>query len=123
MSRVLFLDDSELAVPTFSSVCTFCQHWNRKSGRTCKAFPKGVPMEIWLGENDHRTPFKGDHGIQFEEVDVTDYPVGIMYEAEEEMYECPKCGEEIMYAEDGSLPEKCPGCGAKMARGEEEEAE
>ena len=23
-------------------------------------------MAIWMGENDHKQPFKGDHGIMFE---------------------------------------------------------
>jgi hypothetical protein len=23
-------------------------------------------MEIWTGENDHRKPYPGDHGIRFE---------------------------------------------------------
>jgi len=63
---MLFLDDSELYIPVFSSVCTFCKHWDQKPGRTCEAFPKGIPMEIWMGENKHVRPVKGDHGIQFE---------------------------------------------------------
>jgi len=25
-------------------------------------------MEIWTGENDHKKPYKGDHGIQFEKL-------------------------------------------------------
>jgi len=66
MSRVLFLDDSELYIPVFSSVCTFCKHWNQKPGRTCKAFPEGIPMEIWEGRNKHTEPYEGDQGIQFE---------------------------------------------------------
>ena len=32
----------------------------------CKAFPKGIPAEIYLGENLHLEPVKGDNGIQFE---------------------------------------------------------
>ena len=31
----------------------------------CKAFPKGIPLIITLGNNKHLKPFKGDHGIIF----------------------------------------------------------
>lgn len=63
------IDDSELAKPKFSKVCSFCAHFNLNSAlekkRTCKAFPEGIPDEIFLGRNNHREPFKGDNGIQF----------------------------------------------------------
>lgn len=54
--------------PIYSSVCTLCRHLMLNSDRSCKAFPeiKGIPDEIWMGENNHRKPFAGDHGIQFE---------------------------------------------------------
>ena len=32
----------------------------------CKAFPDGVPREIYSGANDHKKPFPGDNGIQWE---------------------------------------------------------
>tara|TARA_R110000751_G_scaffold49954_2_gene110826 strand:+ start:387 stop:509 length:123 start_codon:yes stop_codon:yes gene_type:complete len=28
----------------------------------------GIPDEILTGEHDHNKPFKGDHGIRFEQV-------------------------------------------------------
>lgn len=31
----------------------------------CKAFPDGIPDEIANGNNNHKLPFPGDHGIQF----------------------------------------------------------
>ena len=34
----------------------------------CEAYPDGVPKEIMLAENDHSSPFEGDHGIQYEAV-------------------------------------------------------
>jgi hypothetical protein len=32
----------------------------------CAAFPGGIPDEIAYGDNDHVSPFPGDHGIQYE---------------------------------------------------------
>lgn len=44
--------------------CLTCVH--KKAGFLCRAFPDGIPMEIQLGENQHREPYPGDHGIQYE---------------------------------------------------------
>jgi hypothetical protein len=44
-------------------ICGFCIHLQKKG---CKAFPKGIPQEIYGGGNNHHKPFPGDHGIQFE---------------------------------------------------------
>lgn len=32
----------------------------------CKAFPKGIPGEIAYGDVLHTSPYKGDHGTQYE---------------------------------------------------------
>lgn len=67
------IDDSELKFK-FSDVCTYCKHLDienskfKKGGNVCAAFPDGIPDEIWLGKNDHKKPYKGDYGIQFEHV-------------------------------------------------------
>lgn len=65
-------DLSECSVPSLSPVCVLCRHWRVREGRTCDAFPErdSIPLAIWLGENDHRAPIPGDHGIRFEPVDA-----------------------------------------------------
>lgn len=50
--------DKDHNIPVYSTVCSYCS--NRKQtfdGRFCKAFPDGdgIPMDIWMGENDHKT--------------------------------------------------------------------
>ena len=63
----LWIDDSELYLPLVSDVCSHCAHWFVEPGAKCKAFPNGIPVEIWEGRNKHTEPYEGDHGIQFEQ--------------------------------------------------------
>jgi len=63
--------DASLAIPQYSPVCSRCKHYQPEYGelgRTCMAFSKAdsIPLVIWTGKNNHREPFPGDHGIQFE---------------------------------------------------------
>lgn len=57
-------------VPTIikgvSPTCDNCVHLRSSPARICDAFPDGIPLVIWNGDNKHTTPFAGDHGIQFE---------------------------------------------------------
>lgn len=45
--------------------CEGCKHY-KHDGLTCDAFPNRIPDVIFVNEFDHRKPFKGDRGIQFE---------------------------------------------------------
>jgi hypothetical protein len=35
--------------------------------KTCNAFPSGIPQKIWNDQFDHRQPYRGDHGIRWEQ--------------------------------------------------------
>lgn len=44
--------------------CFYCKH-KRPAGK-CDAFPEGIPREILFNRVDHRKPYPGDNGIQWE---------------------------------------------------------
>ena len=48
--------------------CTLCKHLH-KDQISCTAFPDVIPHDIRADVFDHRKPFRGDHGIQFEPKD------------------------------------------------------
>jgi hypothetical protein len=57
-------------------LCHFCKHFRAKewwdaplTARKCNAFPDGIPAEVGYETYDHREPFPGDNGIQFEKQD------------------------------------------------------
>ena len=52
------------------SQCVYCKHL--QPGGQCPAFPSGIPEEINLNWHDHRNPYPGDNGIQFEPLEGHD---------------------------------------------------
>jgi hypothetical protein len=50
------------------TVCFKCAHLDRYP--KCEAFPDGIPQEVRDGLNDHKKPIEGDHGIQFEPLEL-----------------------------------------------------
>ena len=47
--------------------CFFCKNYDEQ--HLCIAYPAGIPDKILNNEHDHRKPYSGDNGIQFEAVD------------------------------------------------------
>ena len=62
----IYVLDGKLSLNMISRTCIFCRHENLGRLKTCAAFPDEVPDEIWYGQNNHKKPYPGDHGIQFE---------------------------------------------------------
>ena len=48
-------------------LCMKCKHRNERTvDMTCTAYPKKIPDAIIESKVDHRKPYKGDNGIQYE---------------------------------------------------------
>lgn len=60
-----FTLDKHSHLPIFNEVCAYCRPLDASGERRCVAFRNGIALPIWLGEDDHRKPFPGDHGNQF----------------------------------------------------------
>lgn len=58
--------------------CLTCRHFRSPLDgapeRTCAAFPKGIPYDIWWNQADHRKPAKGDNGVRWESFDGAEFP-------------------------------------------------
>ncbi|NUQ00208.1 MAG: hypothetical protein HUU35_10175 [Armatimonadetes bacterium] len=46
-------------------LCDICRHYRQGTGG-CDAFPEGIPQVMFDARHDHRLPYPGDGGIQFE---------------------------------------------------------
>lgn len=51
---------------TANTLCIYCIHLFPVKGAKCKAFYDGIPDVIYKGNLEHREPYYGDGGIQFE---------------------------------------------------------
>lgn len=61
--------------------CLECKHLDLASAKRgpdaprvprCKAFPRGIPDEIYFEGRSHREPYPGDKGIRFEPKDPSE---------------------------------------------------
>lgn len=67
--------------------CLTCEHFRSPLDyddpsfpeQTCDAYPKGIPVEIWTMQADHREPFAGDGGVRWASRDSAKFP-GAMFE-------------------------------------------
>jgi hypothetical protein len=63
--------------------CLSCSHFRSPLAsdappQTCDAFPKHIPDPIWGDVVDHREPYPGDHGIQWEASPGQTYPEWVL---------------------------------------------
>lgn len=49
-------------------ICIYCRRLVEENEElfACTAYPEGIPEAIVMNQTDHRKPFEGDHGQQFE---------------------------------------------------------
>jgi hypothetical protein len=59
-------------------IYSYCYFYKNYTGDeniyTCKAFPEGIPDEIYSGPFNHKTEYPGDNGYRFE----PDYDVNLV---------------------------------------------
>lgn len=69
-------NDSNRFVSEYATIikppCVTCKHRSKTALRYCVAFPsgKGIPSDILTGKSQHDAPYPGDHGIQYEALEV-----------------------------------------------------
>jgi hypothetical protein len=69
-SKVPIFNDDRTSDPPYHAMpqCENCLHgeWDEEKRTFCKAFPKGVPDDIYYGDHDHTKPYPDDKGIRFQ---------------------------------------------------------
>ena len=54
------------------SQCVDCKHYLGKkenSKHYCKAFPEGIPSDVFWSKITHDKPIEGDHNILYEKIE------------------------------------------------------
>lgn len=63
-------------------LCTSCGRLISGS-RKCKAYPGGIPPEIWNMEVNHSKPYIGDNGLQFKVIEEIEIKEEVVIKKEE----------------------------------------
>lgn len=50
--------------------CQFCAHYQGE--QHCRAFPVGIPDDLWSGKNLHVEPYPGDQGYRHQMIELSD---------------------------------------------------
>ncbi|MEA2014654.1 MAG: hypothetical protein U9N38_05050 [Thermodesulfobacteriota bacterium] len=70
MTDYIMDGEDSLRKELYNLSCIKCKHYHRDVSNTCDAFPDGIPIKFLQDNLDHREPYKGDHGIQFEDKNI-----------------------------------------------------